>query len=67
VRRPHPEKKILKAGWRMPKELNLGQAAAIAASESQETGDTWLALSAPDEGFVTLVPTILPVGVYTGS
>jgi hypothetical protein len=27
----------------------------------------WLARSAPDEGFVTLVPTILPVGVYTGS
>jgi hypothetical protein len=26
-----------------------------------------LARSAPEEGFVTLVPTILPVGVYTGS
>jgi hypothetical protein len=33
----HPEKSILTAGWRMPKELNLHQAAAIAASKTRET------------------------------
>jgi len=33
----HPDNKNLKAGWRMPKELRLHQAAAMAACKTRET------------------------------